>query len=62
MGLGRSLLLHGLHSLRSAGMETALLGVDSESPTGANKLYESVGFRIRSRDFDYAGELGEVRI
>lgn len=61
MGLGRSLLLHGLHSLRSAGLDTALLGVDSESPTGANKLYESVGFRIRSRDFSYACDLDEVR-
>jgi mycothiol synthase len=61
-GLGRSLLLHGLHSLRSAGMDTALLGVDSESPTGANKLYESVGFRIRNRDFSYACDLEEVRI
>jgi mycothiol synthase len=62
MGLGRSLLLHGLHSLRSAGMETALLGVDSESPTGANKLYESVGFRIRNRDFSYAAGLDEVKM
>jgi mycothiol synthase len=62
MGLGRALLLHGLHSLRSAGMEMALLGVDSESPTGANRLYESVGFRIRSRDFSYACNLEDVRI
>src|SRR5437762_9396458 len=45
-GLGRALLLHGLHSLRSAGLETAMLGVDSESLTGATRLYESVGFRI----------------
>jgi mycothiol synthase len=62
MGLGRVILLHGLHSLRSAGLDTALLGVDSESPTGANKLYESAGFRIRSREFSYACELEEVRI
>jgi mycothiol synthase len=62
MGLGRAILLHGLHSLRTAGMDTALLGVDSESPTGANRLYESVGFRIRSREFSYACDLEEVRI
>jgi hypothetical protein len=43
-------------------METALLGVDSESPTGANKLYESVGFRIRNRDFSYAAGLDEVKM
>ncbi len=62
MGLGRAILLHGLHSLRTAGMDTALLGVDSESPTGANRLYESVGFRIRSREFSYACDLEEVRM
>jgi mycothiol synthase len=62
MGLGRSLLLHGLHSLRSAGMDTALLRVDSQSPTGAHKLYESTGFRIRSREFTYACDLEDVRL
>lgn len=60
VGLGRSLLLHGLHSLREAGMDTALLGVDSESPTGANRLYESVGFRIRSREIAFKRPLEEV--
>lgn len=62
VGLGRSLILHGLHCLKNAGMETALLGVDSTSPTGANRLYESVGFRIRLREFVYEAPLGEVRI
>jgi mycothiol synthase len=61
-GLGRALLLHGLHSLRSAGLETAMLGVDSESLTGANRLYESCGFRIRKRDFQYKGSLDDVKI
>lgn len=62
MGLGRALLLHGLHSLKNAGFDTALLGVDSISPTGANKLYESVGFRIREREFAYEAPLEEVRV
>jgi mycothiol synthase len=61
-GLGRALLLHGLHSLRSAGMDTALLGVDSESLTGANRLYESVGFRIRSREAQYECGLSEIEV
>lgn len=61
VGLGRSLLLHGLHSLRQAEMDTALLGVDSESPTGANRLYESVGFRIRSREIAFKCPLEEVK-
>jgi ribosomal protein S18 acetylase RimI-like enzyme len=47
MGLGRAMLLTGLHQLRAKGMETALLGVDSENPSSAMGLYESVGFRKR---------------
>jgi mycothiol synthase len=61
-GLGRALLLHGLDSLRSADMDTALLGVDSESLTGANRLYESVGFRVRNRGFAYECLLDEVKV
>jgi mycothiol synthase len=44
IGLGRAMLLAGMQRLRDAGMEHATLGVDASSPTGANKLYESVGF------------------
>jgi mycothiol synthase len=62
VGLGRALLLNGLRSLEGAGMETALLGVDSLSPTGANRLYESVGFRIRMREFGYAAPLEQVKV
>ncbi|MFO7167878.1 MAG: GNAT family N-acetyltransferase [Chloroflexota bacterium] len=45
IGLGRAMLLSGMQRLRAAGMERAALGVDAASPTGATKLYESVGFR-----------------
>ena len=48
-GLGRALLLAGLHVLKEAGMESATLGVDAESLTGATRLYESVGFVERRR-------------
>lgn len=48
-GLGRALLLAGLHVLKGAGMESASLGVDAESLTGATRLYESVGFVERRR-------------
>ena len=44
LGLGRAMLLAGLERLHAAGMENAILGVDAASPTGANRLYESVGF------------------
>jgi mycothiol synthase len=45
MGLGRAMLLAGLHQLKAAGMDTARLGVDTKNPSGARQLYESVGFR-----------------
>ncbi len=44
MGLGRAMLLAGLHRLKAIGMETAVLGVDAENPSGALRLYEGVGF------------------
>ena len=49
IGLGRALLIRGLELLREAGMTTAVLYVDAESPTGATRLYESVGFSERKR-------------
>jgi ribosomal protein S18 acetylase RimI-like enzyme len=53
-GLGRAMLLHGLHQLQSAGMELAALGVDAENPNQAFKLYESMGFQKRHASFIYA--------
>lgn len=44
IGLGRALLLEGMRRLKDAGVATAKLGVDADSPTGATRLYESVGF------------------
>lgn len=61
-GLGRSLLLQSLHSLRSAGMDTGVLGVDSTSPTGANRLYESVGFRVREIWLQFEASLADIRL
>jgi len=44
-GLGRALLLEAFAELRRRGLPQAYLGVDSENPTGAMGLYESVGMR-----------------
>jgi ribosomal protein S18 acetylase RimI-like enzyme len=44
-GLGTALLLHAFHALRSRGRSAAGLSVDAENPTGALRLYESVGMR-----------------
>ncbi|GAB4243007.1 MAG: hypothetical protein Kow00121_68500 [Elainellaceae cyanobacterium] len=57
LGLGRSLLLSGLHRLKAAGMDTALLGVDSENPNQAYTLYNGVGFRKQHATFCYSKQL-----
>lgn len=59
-GLGRSILLSGLHSLRNAGYDTGALGVDTDSLTGATRLYDSVGFKVTSLWLSYEARLDEV--
>jgi ribosomal protein S18 acetylase RimI-like enzyme len=34
-------------------MESVALGVDSENPTGAQGLYEDLGFRVNKRSAAY---------
>lgn len=48
-GLGRALLLNAFSGFRRHGMKRAGLGVDAESPTGANRLYESAGMHVSAR-------------
>jgi ribosomal protein S18 acetylase RimI-like enzyme len=48
-GLGRALLLNVFSGFRRHDMERAELGVDAESPTGANRLYESAGMHVSAR-------------
>ncbi|MDH5507784.1 MAG: GNAT family N-acetyltransferase [Anaerolineae bacterium] len=43
-GLARALILKSFQELKALGMEQAALGVDTQNPNGALKLYESVGF------------------
>lgn len=52
-GLGRALTAASLVRLREAGMDDAMLGVDSENPTGALGLYEGLGFEVHSRSAAY---------
>ncbi len=56
-GLGRALLLHAFHEFRARGFTRASLGVDSENPTGATRLYESVGMRVESEHVTFEKEL-----
>ena len=44
MGLARAMLLTGMQQLKAAGVDTAKLGVDTQNPNNALRLYQSVGF------------------
>jgi mycothiol synthase len=48
-GVGRGLLLTAFRAFRARGLPRAGLGVDAENPTGATRLYESVGMRVVDR-------------
>jgi mycothiol synthase len=48
-GVGRALLLTAFGAFRARGLLRAGLGVDAENPTGATRLYESVGMRVVDR-------------
>jgi mycothiol synthase len=51
-GLGRALLLYAFGEFKRRGYKRAGLGVDAESLTGANRLYESAGMKVvRQLDF-----------
>ena len=59
-GLGRAMLLAGMQRLQTAGVEIAKLGVDVENPTGALRLYESVGFQKAYTHISYVKEVSKV--
>lgn len=48
-GLGRALLLHAFAEFRQRGFRRVGLGVDAESLTGANRLYEQAGMQVAAR-------------
>lgn len=58
LGLGRAMLLSGMQRLKALGMDTAKLGVDADNPSGATKLYESVGFQTLYTKIVYVKDLG----
>lgn len=58
-GLARALLARSLRVVRDAGATCAGLGVDLRNPNQAVVLYESMGYRIVSENYEYAlGPLG----
>lgn len=57
LGLGRAMLLAGLHRLQADGAAYARLNVDAANPTGALRLYESVGFGVVHSWHNYSKDL-----
>ncbi len=57
-GIASALITMALRDFKSDGMEYAVLGVDSESPTGANRLYERLGFVPEKRMITYRKSVG----
>lgn len=49
-GLAPAVISRSLGAMRDAGLGTAVLDVDTESPTGANALYGGLGFTAFERD------------
>lgn len=44
-GLARTLLTRSMQSFKAAGLDGAGLGVDADSPTGAQRLYQGLGYQ-----------------
>lgn len=56
-GLAPRVIAATLTAIRDAGLEKAVLDVDTASPTGANTLYERLGFAATEREVALAREL-----
>jgi ribosomal protein S18 acetylase RimI-like enzyme len=50
-------LVHSLHLLHKEGMDGVHLNADAENLTGAMRLYERVGFRVRKTFISYRKSL-----
>lgn len=56
-GLGLALLQRVLREFYRRGTRQVGLGVDAHNPTGATRLYESVGMQVESEYIVYEKEL-----
>ncbi len=56
-GLGEALLLHSFGEFYRRGMKTIGLGVDTQNPTGATRLYQKAGMYIAAEYVIYEKEL-----
>jgi mycothiol synthase len=59
-GLARSLLVQSIEMLAGMGMQETALGVDTQNPSGALGLYETVGYRAIRRHIFFDKEMEPV--
>ena len=58
-GIGSALVTSAMAEFASMGMEFAVLGVDSENPTGAYGVYQSLGFVPDRRSIAYIKDVSD---
>jgi mycothiol synthase len=56
-GIAKALLAASMRSFADAGLDAAGLGVDTDSPSGAFGLYESMGYRATATTVMYANRI-----
>jgi ribosomal protein S18 acetylase RimI-like enzyme len=56
-GIASALIVAAMQALQDAGLTVASLGVDTENPTGALRLYENLGFQATRRSITFQKEL-----
>lgn len=59
-GLARALLARSLRMLQELGLSEAALTVDADSPSGALRLYKSMGFVVDRQSAVYRKPLGTL--
>ena len=52
-GLARAMIVESLRTLKAQGMTESALNVDSDSTTGATRVYDDCGFRVENRWLAY---------
>ncbi len=56
-GLARAMLAHSMRVHKAQGMTQTTLGVDTENPSGALRLYESMGYVVTAQETNYRKSL-----
>ncbi|MEA3327726.1 MAG: GNAT family N-acetyltransferase, partial [Chloroflexota bacterium] len=56
-GIARALIVHSMHMHKAKGMTEVALGVDTNNPSGALKLYQNLGYEKDKTEMTYRKEM-----